>query len=409
MFSRSTNCGADLERADRAEHRVAAGAEPADRRQPGRRRRLRLVAPLHVPDAGRRRDDREVDQRRRDVQQAGARLRASARSIRARRATSFRTNGFQTMAIDATGRVYLAWPDRGYAAVRTDPATGDSRIVISTSTTGSTWTVPRAIQPDGVGHQLMPAMTFHGGKLRVLYYDLREDVSQLFGPDIDEAADSHRPDAAHPPHHGRVRGAGRARAARRRSPPRGSPSTRSGFLPGSTVEQRLQFNPPEPAAVPAGHGAVHGRLHRPGAVAAVRAERQRHVVVQHRRRTAAPSRTRSGPTTATCGRPADGNWANYTPVTSPAVGTQSRFDPTQQVPVVRARPGRDAQPEHLHGARHRRPVRVGAGQQQAVQRLSARLRRRRRECVRGCRAPTGCASRTSRPAARRRSCSSARR
>ena len=30
--------------------------------------------------------------------------------------------------------------------------------------------------------------------------------------------------------------------------------------------------------------------------------------------------------------PADGNWANYTPVTSPAVGTQSRFDPTQQVP-----------------------------------------------------------------------------
>ena len=33
--------------------------------------------------------------------------------------------------------------------------------------------------------------------------------------------------------------------------------------------------------------------------------------------------------------PANGNWANYTPVTSPAVGTQSRFDPTQQVPGVR--------------------------------------------------------------------------
>ena len=30
--------------------------------------------------------------------------------------------------------------------------------------------------------------------------------------------------------------------------------------------------------------------------------------------------------------PADGNWANYTPVTSEAVGTQSRFDPNQMVP-----------------------------------------------------------------------------
>ena len=30
--------------------------------------------------------------------------------------------------------------------------------------------------------------------------------------------------------------------------------------------------------------------------------------------------------------PADGNWANYTPVTSDAVGTQSRYDPTQIVP-----------------------------------------------------------------------------
>ena len=105
----------DLERADRAEHGVAAGAEPADRRQPDRRRGLRLVAAVQVPDAGRRRDGREVDQRRRDVQQAAARLRASVRSIRAPRRRSFRSNGFQTMAVDATGRVYLAWPDRGYA------------------------------------------------------------------------------------------------------------------------------------------------------------------------------------------------------------------------------------------------------------------------------------------------------
>jgi hypothetical protein len=101
--------------------------------------------------------------------------------------TQFRSNGFQTMAIDGTGRVYLAWPDRGYATTRSDPQTGDSRIVLSTSTTGATWTVPKAIQAGGIGHQLMPAMTFHGGKLRVLYYDLREDVAQIFGPGVDDA------------------------------------------------------------------------------------------------------------------------------------------------------------------------------------------------------------------------------
>ena len=41
-------------------------------------------------------------------------------------ATSFRTNGFQTMAIDATGRVYLAWPDRGYGDGA--PRSGDRRL-----------------------------------------------------------------------------------------------------------------------------------------------------------------------------------------------------------------------------------------------------------------------------------------
>ena len=59
--------------------------------------------------------------------------------------TSFRTNGFQTMAVDATGRVYMAWSDRGYATQRPDPVVGDARVVISTSTTGATWTVPRPV------------------------------------------------------------------------------------------------------------------------------------------------------------------------------------------------------------------------------------------------------------------------
>jgi uncharacterized repeat protein (TIGR01451 family) len=246
-------------------------------------------------------------------------------------ATSFRSNGFQTMAIDATGRVYLAWPDRGYAPARPDFETGDSRIVISTSTTGSTWTVPRAIQPAGIGHQLMPAMSFHGNKLRILYYDLREDVSQLFGPYIDELPILTGPTP-------RIRHTMDVFVAQ--AAPGGAPTFTtarvsdyaSGFLPGSTIEQRLQFNPPNlplfrqgavpfmgdyidlapaPPFVLNDNGTWSFNTGAAGSVVS-------HAIWTDNRDVRPP---------------ADGNWANYTPVTSEALGVQSRFDPTQQVPA----------------------------------------------------------------------------
>ena len=144
-------------------------------------------------------------------------------------------------------------------------------------------------------------MTFHGGKLRILYYDLREDVSQLFGPYIDELPILTGPTP-------RIRHTMDVFVAQ--APPgacadvhhRARLRVRQRLPAGLDRRAAAAVQPAEPAAVPAGRGAVHGRLHRPRAVAAVRAERQRHVVVQHRRRTAAPCRTRSGPTTATCGR-----------------------------------------------------------------------------------------------------------
>ena len=188
--------------------------------------------------------------------------------------TSFRTNGFQTMAIDGTGRVYLAWPDRGYAAVRPDPVTGDSRIVISTSANGSTWTVPRPVQTDGLGHQLMPALTLPRRQAAAaVLRPARRRVAAVRAVHR-RAADPERADAADPPHHRRVRRAGAA-GQRAGLHHRARVRLRARLLPGSTVEERLQFNPPEPAAVPAGRRPVHGRLHRPGAGAAVRAERRR--------------------------------------------------------------------------------------------------------------------------------------
>src|ERR1041385_7326241 len=85
-------------------------------------------------------------------------------------AVSFRTPSYPSVATDAAGRVYVAWAARGFG-----PAT-DSRIVISSSTNGVTWTPPSPVDPSPLrGHQFMPSLTFGGGKLMVLFYDTRDD------------------------------------------------------------------------------------------------------------------------------------------------------------------------------------------------------------------------------------------
>ncbi len=241
-------------------------------------------------------------------------------------ATQFRSNGFQTMAIDGTGRVYLAWTDRGYATVRSDPLTGDARIVLSTSATGTTWTVPKAIQAGGVGHQLMPAMAFHGGKLRILYYDLREDVSQIFGPAVD---DGQILDIRH------TMDVSVAQAAPGSAPMFTTARVSeyaSGFVNGSIVEQQLQFNPPNLPMFRQGFVPFMGDYIDLAPSAPF---------VRTANGTWAFNTGATGSTVShavwTDNRdvraPRDGNWANYTPVTSDAVGAISRFDGTTPVPA----------------------------------------------------------------------------
>jgi uncharacterized protein YjbI with pentapeptide repeats len=85
-------------------------------------------------------------------------------------AVSFRTTSYPSIAADAAGRVYVAWAARGYG-----PAT-DSRIVISSSKNGTTWTAPTPVDPSPLrGHQVMPSLTFGGGKLMAVFYDTRDD------------------------------------------------------------------------------------------------------------------------------------------------------------------------------------------------------------------------------------------
>lgn len=91
---------------------------------------------------------------------------------------SFRTNSYPTVAADDTGRVYIAWSNAGLGPY------GEARIVISSSTDGATWLPPHLAEPNPIaesglepppGHQLMPAITFAGGKLMLVFYDTRED------------------------------------------------------------------------------------------------------------------------------------------------------------------------------------------------------------------------------------------
>ena len=91
--------------------------------------------------------------------------------------TQFRTNALPTMAA-SPGRVYVAWAQK-------DAATGDARIVLSTSTDGASWSAPvkvgNAPITDGSGnsfsrgHQFMPQLTFVAGRLVLVYYDQRLD------------------------------------------------------------------------------------------------------------------------------------------------------------------------------------------------------------------------------------------
>ena len=247
-------------------------------------------------------------------------------------ALSFRTNSYPTMTFDDQGRLYMAWTERGFGTVRSDPTTGDARVVMATSRNGSSFTAPRAVADEGQpGHQLMPTLAFGGGHLLLVYYDLREDVSQTFTQFIDDKTavvvgpaphDGHPRVDGHPGRHAGLR-AVRAGLGL----PDGQPRRRHG-------RRAAAVQPARPADVPARHGALHGRLHRRDPGAGVRDGAQRPVGVQHAERARLPRRVDRQPRRPPAGRRnADGNpWADYTPPVVPGT-TQSIFDPGQGVPA----------------------------------------------------------------------------
>jgi hypothetical protein len=254
--------------------------------------------------------------------------------------TSFRTNSYPTVAVDHNGRVYVAWSARGYAAANPNVQTGDTRIVMSTSTNGWLWTFPRAVDNfPGRGHQIMPALSYAGGKLQLVYYDLREDVSGFFEQYVDEfnilrlppgtpGKRRHTTDVrsaqADPATHPRFT----SYAVTPVDPSQEASRYMIGSRPGSAIIEQLQFNPPNLPLF--GLGTVPFI----GDYIDVAAQ----TIVPPR-----PGEQRfrfSGPTDAPVFHmvwadnrdvrpPLDGDWSNYTPPTFSGSGGPSIFDPTQ--------------------------------------------------------------------------------
>ena len=247
---------------------------------------------------------------------------------------SFRTNALPTIAADAE-RVYVAWSSRGKSAYKRDPATdatdGDARIVMSTSSDGANWTVPYAVDnPATPGSQIMPALVFGKGRLTLLYYDLREDVSALFQKFISDQDILVPPQGTTPIPYRHTLDVRLAQATPGPAPTFTSirlSEYASGVLPGETQTQRLQFNPPNLPIFKQGTGAFLGDYlgldMAPSMIPtpdgrwafdiAPSAEATGYAVWTDNRN------VRAGP---------GGSFAGYTPPNSPSRGQSSRYDPT---------------------------------------------------------------------------------
>ena len=159
--------------------------------------------------------------------------------------TRFRTNAYPAMTVDADGRVYIAWSQRNVGPY------GDARIVISSSSDGRRWTAPVPVDNHGGhGHQFMPVLSSSGGKLHLVFWDQRDDVSGVWESEIDDATAlaSHATGATGPklPRHTIDL---YAIAATPGNPPQFGASKRLSDYPrgsrsGSKTVEQMQFNAP---------------------------------------------------------------------------------------------------------------------------------------------------------------------
>jgi hypothetical protein len=252
------------------------------------------------------------------------------------------------------GRVYLAYAEKGLG-----PG-GDARVVITSSSDGLSWTAPTLAVPDPArGHQFFPALAVVAGRLIVTYYGLREDhtFGVLTPAGGGQYTESRTPagDLAPPdPQPAKVftdflmevppSGFGFGPLLRRHTvdvwvadadlgPSPVFHAVRAseyvfGSRPGSSVIEQLQFNPPNLKMFQLGTvpffsdyidvGVLPFRPTPAGWVHDDAPSAAAHIVWTDNRDVRPPL---------------DGDWTHYTPVSSPAVGGVSKFDPSQPVPA----------------------------------------------------------------------------
>ena len=204
---------------------------------------------------------------------------------------------------------------------RPSPVDGDARILVATTTDAVSFTTPVIAANETLGHQVMPSLAFAGGKLMLVYYDLRETAAQVFGKIsiTDQPASRQRQASDH--RHPRV--ARHDRPARRHSRRRSRcPTTSLGFRSGTAVLEQLQINPPNLPMFKLGTVPFIGDyIDVSPAPAFVPAAGGQWVY-----NTAASATFPVFHATWTDNRdvraPLDGNWANYTPPT--IVGSDGR-------------------------------------------------------------------------------------
>ena len=235
----------------------------------------------------------------------------------------FRTNAYPTMAIDGNGRVYLAWSERGFRATHPDEAS----IVMTTGAGGSNFATPYKVDLHlGPGHQIMPSLAFAGGKLMLVFYDLREDVSGVFRQFVDEGSAilfgnrRHTLDL-------------RAAQADAAAIPSFTPSVKVseyiiGSRPNRNLIEQLQFNPPNLPLFQLGTVPFIGD-YVDVAPAPALVQNDAGAWFFNVAPTTAPMFHTAWTDNREVKPPLDGNWQNYTPPS----GSQpnSVFDPNQTV------------------------------------------------------------------------------
>lgn len=284
---------------------------------------------------------------------------------------SFRTNAYPSIAVDNSGIVYVAWAQRGSSTNKTTG--GDARIQVlagkpsygsGTQIKGMQFGGPVTVDDyQGRGHQIMPALAYSSGNLNVAWYDFRDDddvavyVAQRGGTysqteelplGVTPVFSTFVADPAAPYASNARRHTVDIRAARAPSglPPAFHPSILvsqyafgspaggpSDALPGDTEDiQQLEFDAPDLPMFQLGTVPFVGDyidVAGPTFVPYLSGGKQlwrfnnlasdpdyTHIVWTDNRNVV---------------QPADGNWANYTPV-GLSTGRQSTFDPNGTAP-----------------------------------------------------------------------------